>query len=820
MKYLYLLCLILLLHTGNITAQQQNPQVGKDYRRTGDNQLLINYYSQYQELVFPSNRNKGTLNKVTSGTGIWTELNPMIPKVDYIGVYFINPDTGWICGDSGVIIKTTNGGQDWSIAETPVNNVLLKIDSYNGQVVLATGYDGLILRSSDGGETFEQIYSGVGLEVDLWGVQMLNDTLGWVCGMYQTLLKTTDGGLTWQFVTLGLNLHYWSMDFLNEQFGFIAASDSKILRTTNGGTVWQQYIVGNPPGAFYTVDVIDTLHVAAAGRYGKNAYSSDGGISWVQNARIYAWNKVTCISFINADTGYVIGIGGNWAIRKTTNRGVSWFESDTITSEWGLELLPGGVGYAVGTGLKMYKTTGGYDNWERLFFTDNLNDVYFTSEKQGFIITRNPLKLYKTTNGGIDWDSIPGAPGGVDLLFLDSLTGFIGGVTIFKTTDGGESWYPDGTTGSEAKIFFINSTTGWAISNSLIYKTTDVGETWTVQLSHPPDNFTSIFFVDSLNGWATNRYIWQTTDGGNNWIERTDIPILYSNDVYFTDIDTGFVIESPYLYKTTDSGNTWTTQLSSNYIIGNFGWISKTHGFIIGDGIYETTNKGNTWNEILELRNVGLRKFQAPTSFLGYSVGNNGLIYRYLDTTYVPVELISFAGKIGNNVVILEWITASELNNYGFEVLRSFDENNWERIGFIPGKGTTTEKSYYTFEDQLERPIQFYRLKQIDYNGNWNYSNSIKITSDNIPKEYNLYQNYPNPFNPSTILKYSIVKKGEVKLTIYDILGREVSVLVNEVKDPGYYEVNFNASNLASGVYFYRLVAGNFVSTRKMLLLK
>ncbi len=89
-----------------------------------------------------------------------------------------------------------------------------------------------------------------------------------------------------------------------------------------------------------------------------------------------------------------------------------------------------------------------------------------------------------------------------------------------------------------------------------------------------------------------------------------------------------------------------------------------------------------------------------------------------------------------------------------------------------------------------------------------------------VPKEYSLLQNYPNPFNPSTKIKYSIVKKGEVKLTIYDILGREVALLVNEVKDPGYYEANFNASNLASGVYFYRLVAGSYVSTRKMLLLK
>ncbi len=822
MKKFYFIYLVLFLLTVTLHPQQQYDSTANthiNYHRTSDNQQPTSYSQQPKEQVFPLGYGTKYLGKITTGTGVWTKLNPMIPKVDYIGVFFMNPDTGWACGDSGVIIKTTNGGQDWSIAETPVNNVLLKIHSYNGQVVIATGYDGIILRSSDGGETFEQIYSGVGLEVDLWGVQMLNDTLGWVCGMYQTLLKTTDGGLTWQFVTLSLNLHYWSIDFLNEQFGFIAASDSKILRTTNGGTVWQQYIAGNQSGAFYTVDVIDTLHVAAAGAYGKNVYSSDGGISWVQNTRIYGWNKVTCISFINADTGYVIGIGGNWAIRKTTNRGESWFESDTITSEWGLELLPGGVGYAVGTGLKMYKTTGGYDNWERLFFTDNLNDVYFTSEHKGFIIIRNPLKLYKTTNSGIDWDSIPGAPGGSNLLFLDSLTGFIGGVTIFKTTDGGENWYPDGTTGSEAKIFFINSTTGWAISNSLIYKTTDVGETWTVQLSQPPDNFTSIFFVDSLNGWATNRYIWQTTDGGNNWIERTDIPILYSNDVYFTDIDTGFVIESPYLYKTTDSGNTWTTQLNSDYIIRTFGWLSKSHGFIIGDGMYETTDTGSTWNEILELRNVGLRKFQSPTEFLGYSVGNTGLIYKYLDTSYVPVELTSFKGYLKENKIVLEWQTASELNNEGFIIEKSKDKIEWKPIGFAKGYGTTTGKNKYQFYDyNLDNVRNYYRLKQIDYDGTYKFSNIVEISYSIT--SFNLSQNYPNPFNPSTIIKYSIVKKGEVKLTIYDILGREVSVLVNEVKDPGYYEVNFNASNLASGVYFYRLVAGSFVSTHKMLLLK
>jgi len=151
-------------------------------------------------------------------TGIWTELNPGIPRVDYLGIDFVNRDTGWACGDLGTIIKTTDKGINWTTEETNTTIPLLKISSYNGQIVISTGYDGLILRSDDGGDTFEQIESGVGSGTDLWGLKMLNDTLGWVSGMNQTLLKTTDAGLSWQQATPGLNEHYWSLDFLARPF--------------------------------------------------------------------------------------------------------------------------------------------------------------------------------------------------------------------------------------------------------------------------------------------------------------------------------------------------------------------------------------------------------------------------------------------------------------------------------------------------------------------------------------------------------------------------------------------------------------------------
>ncbi len=198
-------------------------------------QLLQNYQSYEQKYRGKNlNEEKRRLFPLQS-TGIWTELNPKVPRVDYIGIHFVNKDTGWVVGDLGAIIKTTNGGEDWTIAETSVNNLLLKVHSYNGQLVIATGYDGMILRSSDGGETFEQIVSGVGSGIDLWGVQMVNDTIGWVCGLNQTLLKTSDSGLTWQPVSAGLNAHYWALDFLDEQYGMIACGGGKVLRTTDGG---------------------------------------------------------------------------------------------------------------------------------------------------------------------------------------------------------------------------------------------------------------------------------------------------------------------------------------------------------------------------------------------------------------------------------------------------------------------------------------------------------------------------------------------------------------------------------------------------------
>lgn len=188
-----------------------------------------------------------------------------------------------------------------------------------------------------------------------------------------------------------------------------------------------------------------------------------------------------------------------------------------------------------------------------------------------------------------------------------------------------------------------------------------------------------------------------------------------------------------------------------------------------------------------------------------------------------PVEMTTFTSSVGFNGITLNWTTASELNNNGFEVEKSTDGKNFQKIGFVKGAGTTTQSHNYSYLDKLNLEGQttfYYRLKQLDFNGVSQYSNVLTILYNSIPKNFKLSQNYPNPFNPTTTINYSVAKESSVSIKIYDLMGREVATLVNEKKEPGTYEVNFNALNLSSGIYFYRMSAGEFTSIKKMTVLK
>jgi hypothetical protein len=187
----------------------------------------------------------------------------------------------------------------------------------------------------------------------------------------------------------------------------------------------------------------------------------------------------------------------------------------------------------------------------------------------------------------------------------------------------------------------------------------------------------------------------------------------------------------------------------------------------------------------------------------------------------VPVELTSFTGNVNNfGQVVLNWETASELNNQGFEVERKTEGSEFRPVGFVEGHGTTTQRNTYSYIDKFaENGTNYYRLKQIDFNGQYAYSDVVEVDV-NGPLTFNLEQNYPNPFNPSTSIKYSVPETGNIRLSVFNIVGEEVAVLVDGFTQAGFYEVTFDASNLSTGVYLYKLQSANSVQTKKMMLLK
>ncbi|MDQ3022587.1 MAG: T9SS type A sorting domain-containing protein [Bacteroidota bacterium] len=230
-----------------------------------------------------------------------------------------------------------------------------------------------------------------------------------------------------------------------------------------------------------------------------------------------------------------------------------------------------------------------------------------------------------------------------------------------------------------------------------------------------------------------------------------------------------------------------------------------------------------TGTDAINLSRVILR--QGGSSIAANLIIDGIYVSTSYDNTVLPVELAAFTSTIINRNVTLNWTTVSELNNAGFEIERSSVNSSWTRVGNIAGNGTTVSNNNYSFTDRgLATGSYNYRLKQIDLNGNYEYFNLSNEVNIGVPTKFDLSQNYPNPFNPSTKINYDLPFDGKVSIKIFDMAGKEVETLLNEVKAAGYYTLDFNASSLSSGIYFYTLSAEangqNFVSTKKMMLIK
>ena len=242
-------------------------------------------------------------------------------------------------------------------------------------------------------------------------------------------------------------------------------------------------------------------------------------------------------------------------------------------------------------------------------------------------------------------------------------------------------------------------------------------------------------------------------------------------------------------------------------------WIGTSPSTLTLVSTWDWTNGGAKVNRI------------AANDFFGATANDQ----MYFDNYYfgdamppiIPVELTSFTGNVNNlGQVILNWQTATELNNQGFEIERRTESSEFRTIAFVEGAGTVTEIRNYNYIDKTaDQGINYYRLKQVDFNGTYAYSDEVEVDVT-APLSFNLDQNYPNPFNPTTNIKFSVPESGNVKLSVYNLVGEEVAVLVNGFSQAGTFEVTFDASNLSTGVYLYKLQSANSVQTKKMMLLK
>jgi hypothetical protein len=246
----------------------------------------------------------------------------------------------------------------------------------------------------------------------------------------------------------------------------------------------------------------------------------------------------------------------------------------------------------------------------------------------------------------------------------------------------------------------------------------------------------------------------------------------------------------------------------------NFAWLTSNAGYEASFTLAE----GN-YSEVEVHINVTYDGAGGRTSSTGKK---DNYIQLEIDCGVLPVELSSFGVTINNNIAQLNWETATEVNNYGFEIQRSSEANNWDKVGFVAGHGNSNSPKFYSFNDQtVARSGSYaYRLKQIDIDGKYEFSDVVNITLNVSDLSYKLDQNYPNPFNPSTTINYTIPKQDYVEITIYNIFGEEVARLVNEVKESGTHSILFNAENLASGMYYYKIETESYVATKKLLLLK
>jgi len=786
----------------------------------------------------------------------------------------------------------------------PQGNELHDIWLFSPQVMLAVGDVGTVIKTSNGGLNWTVTHYSGGVSSDLFAVFFIDQTTGWVAGSDGKILKTIDGGTSWSVTTLVNVTNINGLFFLDSQNGWavgnrVTSNDQKgvILKTTDGGSNWtiDENTNANSLNAihFYNANV----GWAMGSKYVSGFQSSediilrtqDGGTTWVPYYSGIA-KEIFCASFVDSLHGWAVGNGitSSGVIIHTEDSGVTWAEQPqpkSTSALWGIAFRNQTLGWVVGQEGTLLKTVDGGSTWNEIQtqVSRNLNAIKF-SDSQFVVSVGNAGIMIKSEDDGTVWQELSS---GLNLWhfyavdFTDPDTGWIVGPnkTIIKSVDGGTNWTPQASSAPQnlLDIFMVNSHTGWTVGEwGVILKTTDGGTNWVDQPSGTQDFLHSCFFLNDQIGWTcggpvsgTSSIILYTSDGGNQWTPQNSPADASLRDMHFTDGTHGWAVgANGNIVHTTDGGATWSkVSIGRNEDFYSVFFLNNNLGWIGGNSILKTTDGGATWNEVMTFSTVDqVRQIYFMDASIGWAVlqGSGGALYKTMnggdnwfrldigtnndlydisivndevgwivgtystimktDAVFVPVELVSFQANWSDDQVTLKWSTASESNNYGFEVQRKFaGSKNYQKAGFVPGQGTTTEMNYYTFKDKpTVGGRYYYRLKQVDFDGKFQFSPVAEVM---VPAKFALYQNHPNPFNPKTTISFELPAGTHVVIDIFNELGQKIVTLIDEYRPAGFQQITWNgrddaARPVGSGIYFYHIKTNGFEATRKLVLLR
>jgi len=713
-----------------------------------------------------------------------------------LDICFVSENTGWGVGDDGIIIKTEDGGNIWieqnSTTTKDIGKVFFLNDStgWAGTGANASTPGGTILKTTDGGNNWVEIdYSSAVPNIAFTycdGLLFLNDLTGFlVAGKSKSnyILKTTDGGLTWtkkdSLVTTATT-RWYDIDFYDDNKGVVVGSAKDVQRyTTDGGETWIASTAISDP-FFKDLKAVKWLGENEILAIGEGSEfqgvpipiykSTDGGATWIKKTQspTNSYDRARGLYFKNSSEGIAIGTNGFAYpfIYKTSDGGETWTPSNaplgfSFTALCGLD----DVLFGLGSSGMIAKSTDFGETW-KAFSLKPLTSIYgiqFINDK-GYAVFSNGVILKSEDTYGEDWKYISdtGLWLAYSMVFNDENTGLIHKENrhIVKTTDGGLTW----NSVLEPVDFNSRNKVG-----GLTFGDASTGYAWM-----------------SLNDYA-EYHIYKTTNGGDNWDEIQNIsgPGYLTGSIGFFDANTGFMAgPDMWIKTTTDGGSIWEDAVINNLPAdfpatrdaGAVTVVDANTAWIIGEGLLlKTTDKGANWN----FMETGLSL--SDTTFYTISFLNDQLGYI---GTYEGSILKTTDG--GNSWELDETF----LNTFRFY---SSGFNNHDEVYFGTSNGRIIK---------------------------WKIPVDDVEESNTTVKNYFLAQNYPNPFNPVTNVRYAINNREFVSLKVYDVLGNEVATLVNGEKPAGEYTVKFDASKLASGVYVYQIKAGEFIQSKKLILMK